>query len=188
MPGKLRLQGSSRLHHINSLSLLSASCPLLTRGERKAHQFRLSPWELFWSLHVSSVCCYVGLCTNEVVDCDQVKVPGNTVEVVTGHALPVQHAVHLLCCARHSGGTFLQNAGCLKSLQTVWHQEMGITANTFRHHFPVLFSGQQWMRKELHCQTFWNFVLFTLYFSHGTFEYGSCAELFHCVGIGNDCL
>lgn len=89
MPGKLRLQSSSRLHHINSLSLLSASCSLLTHREGRGYLFRTSPWEFFWSLHVSSVCCYVGLCTNEVVDCDQVKVPGNTVEVVTGHAPPV---------------------------------------------------------------------------------------------------
>lgn len=48
---------------------------------------------------------------NDVVDCDQVKVPGNTVKVVTGHVVPVQHAVRLLHRVRHRGGTFLQSVG-----------------------------------------------------------------------------
>lgn len=52
MPGKLTLQDSSRLHHINSLLLLSMSCPLPTHGERKAYLFRTSPWKSFFGSYM----------------------------------------------------------------------------------------------------------------------------------------
>lgn len=108
---------------------------------------------------------YVGLCMNDVIDCDRVKVPGNTVEVVTGHAVPVQHG----------DGTLGKTRATLNTFELCDRDpKMGITAETLPGTTCALCGWQ-----EMCCQTLENFVLFTLHFSRGTLECGSRAELFH---------